>query len=397
MNNILENVYNPDVLSCLANLSNDEVFTSPDVVNKMLDLLPKEIFENPDTKFLDPCCKTGVFLREIAKRLIIGLENKIPDLEERIKHIFTKQLYGIAITELTSLLSRRSVYCSKWPDGEYSVTKFDTKEGNIRYRKVNHTWKKGSCIYCGAPQSEYDRDDSLESHAYEFIHITDVEELFKMKFDVIIGNPPYQISDGGGTGDSAKPIYNLFIKQAKKLKPSFLSFIIPSRWMKGGKGLQNFREEMMKDTKIRYIYDYEDAKSCFPGITLDGGCCYFLWDNNYNGEVEYTFKSISGEEFKTKRYLKTDFSETVIRDPRQISIIEKVSRLNFTKFSKIVSTRNPYGFSSDLFNDPDKYNIEIEEEAKEGLCKIYGIKGKKGGSRRVIRIYKKRRYYKTKS
>ena len=113
---LFENVYNPDVLSCLANLSNDEVFTPPEVVNQMLDMLPQELFSSPDTTFLDPACKTGVFLREIAKRLIKGLEPQIPDLQERLDHIFHKQLYGIAITELTSLLSRRGLYCSKYPN-----------------------------------------------------------------------------------------------------------------------------------------------------------------------------------------------------------------------------------------------------------------------------------------
>ena len=148
--------YNPDVLSCLANLSNDEVFTPPDVVNKMLDMLPQELFKNPKTTFLDPACKTGVFLREIAKRLIVGLEKKIPNLQKRIDHIFQNQLYGIAITELTALLSRRGVYCSKNPNGEYSVTKFDNNKINNRKphnrakgKSVNilppHLYKCGGC------------------------------------------------------------------------------------------------------------------------------------------------------------------------------------------------------------------------------------------------------------
>lgn len=123
--NLFDNVYNPDVLSCLANLSNDEVFTPPEVVNQMLDMLPQELFRNPDITFLDPACKTGVFLREIAKRLIDGLAPQIPDLQDRLDHIFHKQLYGIAITELTSLLSRRGLYCSKFPNGEFSVSQFD--------------------------------------------------------------------------------------------------------------------------------------------------------------------------------------------------------------------------------------------------------------------------------
>lgn len=383
--NLFNKVYNPDVLSCLANLSNDEVFTPPEIVNQMLDMLPQELFKNPDTTFLDPACKTGVFLREIAKRLIKGLEPQFPDLQERIDHIFHKQLFGIAITELTSLLSRRGIYCSKYPNSDFSVTKFDNAQGNIRFKRIDHTWVNGKCKYCGASQSEYDRAPDLETHAYEFIHTDNLEKIFNMKFDVIIGNPPYQLSDGGGTGDSAKPIYQLFVQQAQKLKPHYLSMIIPARWMKGGKGLSAFRENMINDTHIKYIFDYEDAQECFSGIHLDGGVCYFIWDREYNGIVNYIYKPKDQEAIESNRYLKTHLSDTVIRDYRQISIIEKVHNLKEEKYSEIVSTRNPYGFSADLFNNPEHYPCaKLSLTYVENAYKIYGVHGKKGGAKRTI-------------
>lgn len=330
---LLEKAYNPDVLSCLANLSNDEVFTSPEVVNKMLDMLPQDIFENPDTTFLDPACKTGVFLREIAKRLIKGLEKQIPNLNDRLEHIFKHQLYGIAITELTSLLSRRSLYCSKWPNGEYSIVNFKGPEGNIKYRRIQHTWKEGNCIFCGASQNVYERDNSLETYAYQFIHTNKPEEIFNMKFDVIIGNPPYQLSTGGGGEQSrqAKPIYNIFVEKAMDMKPRFLTMIIPSRWFSGGMGLDNFRKKMLNDGHIRKLVDYPNSRDVFNGVDIAGGVCYFLWDRDNKGKCEVS-NIQDGKSSSDVRNL-NEFS-TFIRYSKAIPIVRKV--LSFEKGKKML-------------------------------------------------------------
>ena len=383
-------VYNPDVLSCLANLSNDEVFTSPDIVNKMLDMLPQEIFENPDTTFLDPACKTGVFLREIAKRLIKGLEKQIPDLEERIDHIFKKQLYGIAITELTSLLSRRSVYCSKYANSKFSLTKFDNADGNIRFKNIDHTFKKGKCIYCGVNEQDFKKrkKDNLESHAYEFIHGMNVEEVFNMKFDVIISNPPYQLNDGGAQA-SASPIYHKFILEAIKLNPHYIVMIVPSRWFTGGKGLDSFREQMLHDNRLSIIHDFKDASLCFSGVEIKGGVNYFLWDRDKTNQlVEVYNENKDNIVDYAKRNLLEDGCEVFIRNNKLISIFKKVNSFGEKSFSEIVSTRKPYGLSGDFFKDPDKYNLpRIYEKGLPNGYTIYGIEDLKRVKRYIANNY----------
>lgn len=364
----MQNKYNPDVLSCLANLSNDEVFTPPTIANQMLDMLPAELWSNPDAKFLDPCCKSGVFLREIAKRLIDGLAKKIPDLQERLNHIYSKQLYGIAITELTSMLSRRSVYCSKFANGKYSIcNEFKTEKGNIVFDRTEHTWENGKCKFCGASQAEYDRDKALETHAYQFIH---VDEVFKMKFDVIIGNPPYQLSDAGAAA-SAIPLYHKFVNQAKALKPRYLTMIIPSRWFSGGKGLDDFRDEMLHDTRLRKIVDFPVSTDCFSGVDIQGGVCYFLWDKDNPGDCEIT--TINRQEADTiVRPLLEKNCDIFIRYNKAVNIYRKVKKLAEDSFANIVSSRKPFGFASDYKNFSNKYfggAVKIYANKTEGWVK----------------------------
>jgi len=331
-----------------------------------LDLLPEDIWSDKDVKFFDPVSKSGVFLREIAKRLMKGLERQIPDKQKRVNHIYKNQLYGIAITELTSLLSRRSVYCSKTANGKYSVCNtFEDEQGNIKYKRLKHTWRNGKCTYCGASQEVYDRGDALETYAYQFIHTEKPEEIYKMKFDVIIGNPPYQLSDGGAKA-SAIPLYHKFVQQAKKLNPRYLTMIIPSRWFAGGRGLDDFRNEMLTDKRLRKIFDYPNSTDVFPGIDLSGGVCYFLWDRDNKGlcEIASTFE---GKSTTMLRPLLEKELKTFIRYNQAISILHKVMNFQEESFSQLISSQKPFGLRTYFKGKEKKFKNSIKVFGSTGV------------------------------
>lgn len=372
------NSYNPDVLNCIANLSNDEVFTPPSLANQVLDLLPQELFRSPKTKFLDPFTKSGVFLREIVKRLDKGLEDQIPDKQSRINHIMHNQVYGIACTELTALLARRSVYCSKTANGRFAVSRFDNPEGNIQYQAIQHSWVGGKCRFCGASQSVYDRGTDAEQYAYQFIHTDNPSQLTgNMTFDVIIGNPPYQLADGGNAA-SAKPLYHLFVQQAIRLSPRYLSMIIPARWYSGGKGLDEFRDLMLNDTRLSYLVDYFDSNDCFPGIDLSGGVCYFLWDQQHSGDC-IVRSIINGKESIIQRPLIEKGNDSFVRFNSSISILAKIKQFQESSFIQLVSSRKPFGIATNEKIDTEKgiNGIKIYAYPKNGYIESSKVSANK--------------------
>jgi site-specific DNA-methyltransferase (adenine-specific) len=316
---MLNNGYNPDVLSCLANLSSDEVFTPPHHANRILDMLPAQLWSDKNARFLDPFCKSGVFLREIAKRLDAGLEKSIADRQKRLNHIFKNQTFAVAVTELTALLARRSLYCSKKANGKYSI--------------------------CDAAADK---------------------DIFKMKFDVIIGNPPYQLGADGGTRDI--PIYNKFVDQAKKLNPRFLSMIIPSRWMATGLGLSEFRRTMLEDRRIRKLVDYERMDEVFPGVDFEGGACYFLWDRDNEGDCDVT--TISGDDVNGPIARKLNEYDIFVRDSRALNILHKVLSAGEKSITEILSVDKEFGWTS---------NFEgfHEKQTPNDIALHYNRKGKR--------------------
>lgn len=352
---------NPDVLSCIANLSNDEVFTPPEFANRMLDTLAEawaadndgaDLWADSSVKFLDPCSKSGVFLREITKRLIEGLEEEIPDLQERVDHVLTKQVFGIGITQLTALLARRSLYCSKHATGEHSVARaFEKDDGNVWFERTEHSWDNDRCSFCGAPRALFDRPIDQENHAYAFIHSDDIDArlsaLFggKMQFDVVIGNPPYQMTGGaGGTSDSS--IYHLFVEQAVNLESRFVSMVIPSRWMAGGRGLGDFREKMLNSKHLRNLVDFPDSSSAFPGVQIKGGICFFLWDRDHSGLCDVTRITDGGEQIQVGRDL-GEF-DVFIRDERALDILRKVAAMSEPSILPLISGDTPFGIATNF-------------------------------------------------
>ena len=287
-----------------------EVCTASKEVDAMLELV-KEEFDTPDKLFLEPACGDGNFLTAILKK---KLANAPANNEEYIISVL-KSIYGADLLQDNITTAQKRI-------AEIIFEKKKEKTSEIFVNKINQILKNNII------QGDFLNDN-----------------LFKnIRFNVIIGNPPYQIIDGGGTGDSAKPVYNKFIQKAKELNPDYITMIVPSRWMKGGKGLTGFRQEMINDTRLKIIHDFENGQICFPDLHIDGGVCYFLWAKEYNGTTEYHHYALDGSKSVTNRFLKNDFSETVIRDYRQISIIEKAAKQKENKSSSIVCSRNPYGF-----------------------------------------------------
>ena len=359
---------NPDVLTCIANLSNDEVFTPPEFANRMLDTLAAawaadhggaNLWADRTVRFLDPCAKSGVFLREITSRLTTGLASEMPDLQQRVDHILTQQVYGIGITGLTSLLARRSLYCSKHANGKHSIARsFASDAGNIWFERLQHTWGDTKCEFCGAPKVILDREAGRENYAYAFIHTNDIKariaELFggAMQFDVIIGNPPYQMKGGaGGTSDSS--IYHLFVEQAKNLAPKYLAMVVPSRWLAGGRGLDEFRKEMLSSHKLLRLVDFPVSREVFPNVEVKGGICYFLWAETHDGPCDVTVVR-GDEETTTSRQL--DEFDVFVRDPRAVGILRKVLKAGERPITDILTADTPFGIATnfDGFHDEQK-------------------------------------------
>jgi site-specific DNA-methyltransferase (adenine-specific) len=347
MNLIQGRQHVPDILECLAQLSSDEVPTPPKLANAMLDLLPEDVWRDPELRWLDPCLKSGVFLREIVNRLLFGgLVDWEPDFEKRREHIFRNMIFGCGITELTGIISRRTVYYSRHAAGEHSVIGFDDDDGNVPFVRADHDFKQGRCQMCGAPEG-LERGDARENYAYAFIHgAYPTEEAGDMNFDVIVGNPPYQIDDGGHNA-SATPIYQHFVTRAIELDPRYVLMITPARWFMGGKGLDKYRARMLGDKRIRALVDYPKLYDGFPGVKIRGGVSYFLWDRDHDGPCSVQ-TMWDGEPVGEPVERNLDAYDVLVRRNEAVGILDKVKRFRVGgrpegTLNTHVSTQKPFG------------------------------------------------------
>ncbi len=335
----------PDILEVISNLSNDEVFTPPKVANAVLDLLPPQVWSDPTLRWLDPGCKTGIFPREITKRLMVGLAEVYPDEKERLEHILKNMVFAIAITEVTSLVSRRTLYCSKDASGQMSAVKFETPTGNVWHARIEHDFdSKGRCTECKGTKEQLEKS-GRDNNAYGYVHAGGREEIKKemgMKFDVIVGNPPYQM-DADAEGQNITPLYDAFVEQSIALNPRYISMVIPSRWMAGGKWLDSFREKMLGDNRLRVMVDFPNAEEVFPGVgkSIKGGVQYFLWDRDNPGPCATTTRR--GESVFGPVDRKLNQFDIFVRESKALPILEKVLKKNESSFSELVSMRDPFG------------------------------------------------------
>ena len=404
-----------DILETITNVGNDEVFTPRATCDKVLDTLPKEVWHNPNYRWLNPATKNGIFEREIALRLDKGLQEIIPDQEKRRKHILQDMIFAIGQTKFTSYIARRTLYyccdanrkCDgiKASDGHYingcaigNGTWFADKEGNVKTPTAEHVFHGEKCEFCRLSKgSKYIDPLQREQYAYEFIHhrpqelLAFLQDTFfngdrNMKFDIIVGNPPYQLSDGGAQA-SARPIYQLFIQNAMALRPKYLSMIVPSRWMVGGKGLDSFRAQMLRDRHFVLLHDYIDSKNCFPNNDIKGGVCFFLWDRDYNGKTKICTHEESNI-YSSQRYLAEKGEDIFIRYEKLIDIKNKVLKDIPQTLDSIVSASKPYGLRAETMLSAEKFGLPKFSDTPVnggGVQRIWSC-----GRRKNVEIYTQR-------
>ena len=332
-----------DIFEYIPPQANNQIFTPKRVVRMMIDMLEKEnpgIFNSTTNTFIDLYMKSGMYITEIVRRIFDQTRDQYPSDTACITHILENQVYGFAPSPILDAITKNYIFGF---DDDMVISQEHFKE------------------YDTIPAA---KDGTLKQ---------EINRLFNpqggdMKFTAIIGNPPYQLVDGGGTGSSAVPIYQYFVEDVKKIEPEHLVMIIPSRWFTGGKGLDSFRESMLNDDRLQVLHDFVNPGDCFPNVSIEGGVCYFLWNKGTHSLCRVYSHSSNGNTLMIERPLLEKGADVFIRQNEMVSIVRKVMDRHEISFSSIVSPRNPYNFREDFYES---------KKVQQDLIKVLGIQEKK--------------------
>ena len=362
-----------DIFDYIPPQKTNQIYTPKAVVEMQLDLLEKECpgcFDDPDATFIDLYVKSGYYLVLTAKRLYKSdvMKSIYPDDGERLHHILKKQIFGIAPSKITSLIAGNYIYGNK-DDSDI----MDDIRKNLVYADTLSAAEDGTM-------------QQLINEKFGRL----AREGTNVKFDYIVGNPPYQVSDGGA-GASARPVYQLFSDVSKKLA-TIHCLVQPARWMTGGKGLDSYRRNMMNDMHIKAIEDFADSKDVFSNVDIKGGVMIYIYDNAYSGKCAYTRHAIGTSNETSYRFLKEDNCDIIIRDNNLVDIYHAVRNINshVECVDSIVSARKPYGLATDVFWHESKYNLPMiyDNEISNG----YSILGLSPDTRKRVVKYVDRDY-----
>lgn len=339
-----------------------EVFTAEREVNAMCDLVKHET-EKIESRFLEPACGDGNFLAVILERKLKTVTEKYKNNACDWKKYSLSALgsiYGVDILHDNIFACRERLF-NIWNEEYKNIFKkeCDGETADFARTVLNLNIICGNILTMDSVSgqdgkenkplsfSEWSFSEGDKSIKHKEYAMSDLVDVCKMKFDVIIGNPPYQLNDGGN-GASAKPIYHHFVEQAKKLNPKYLSMIIPARWYAGGKGLDFFRKTMINDHRISELHDFVRASDCFSGVEIKGGICYFLWERDYDGMCRVVTHKGDKIISEMKRYMAEKDSDTFIRYNDAVKILRKIKSYGEPTFNGLVSPRKPFAFSTDF-------------------------------------------------
>jgi len=334
-----------------------QVFFEPDMQTEALKPrfvdhgeVTEKVFKDPNTRILEINSKTGLYplymaysvftekLQKYRDTHMLATDVPVPTQNEIWDDVLRNHIFVICKTEMAKSITKRTL--RGFRDSKVNARYFEDLINKITHQPELFLHKVSNGV-------NYWKINGLEDN---------------MKFNAIVGNPPYQVMDGGKTG--ALPVYHYFVDIAKSLKPTFISMIMPSRWFAGGRGLDDFREKMLKEHRISKLVDFPKSRDVFPTVDIAGGICYFLWDREYNGETSVV-TSLGGKKSESLRNL-GEFS-IFIRDNVGISVIRKVREKKEKTLENTVLSVSPFGLRSFVRGEELKFNGSIRVKSSFGF------------------------------